>query len=157
MKRDYIIEAPSVIDFIPTKKFGNALYVNREQPISIFKAVEQIATYFQKEGGFSFLQYSAYEKRRIKTTDAYIWIDEDWDDTLAIGACAFSKDGDVGGNGKWGLQWVWIHPYYRNRGLLTEAWPHFEKKYGKCFDIEKPLSKHMESFLNKMAISKNDE
>lgn len=147
MKQHLIIEPPSVIDMVETNHLGGAYYVGKDQPVSINKAVEQIAKYFKREGGFSFLQYCANEKRNQNKTHAYIWVDEDWNDKFAVGACAFSQMNDVGGSGNWCLQWVWFHPYYRDKGLLSESWPHFEKKYGKNFEIEEPFSKSMMSFL----------
>ena len=150
MKQHLVIELPSVIDMVETSQHGSAYYVSKDQPISIYKSVEQLAKYFKREGEFSFLQYCAHEQKDKKTTEAYIWIDEDWSDKFAVGACAFSQMRDVGESGEWELQWIWFHPYYRNKGLLSEAWPSFVSKYGENFAIEPPISKHMISFLNKI-------
>jgi len=150
MKQHLIIDPPSVIDLIETQQMGGAYYVSKEQPMSIFKAVEQLAKYFKREGDFSFLQYCANEQKTKGRTDAYIWIDKDWNDKFAVGACAFSQMKDVGESGEWAMQWVWFHPYYRNKGLLSEAWPFFVEKYGKDFKTEPPLSKHMISLLKKL-------
>jgi hypothetical protein len=150
MKDNLIISTPSVIDMDFNKKIGNFFIVDKKQPISIHKAVEQLAYYFSREFNYDFIQYTAYQDRYNTRSNAYIWIDADWDDTFAIGAANFRFLGDVGQINKWSLDWVWFHPYYRNKGLLTQSWKHFEKKYGKNFHVEPPLSRGMISFLNKI-------
>lgn len=150
MKSNLIIEAPSVIDLNRNKKFANCFIVDDKQPKSIAKAVEQLAYYFKREGRFDFVQYVAYEDRDSARVNAYIWIDTDWDDTFAVGAAGFRFLGDVGQVNNWSLQWVWFHPYYRCKGLLSGAWEAFVNRYGKDFHIELPLSYEMECFLKKM-------
>jgi hypothetical protein len=150
MRENLSISMPSVIDLLPGKKLGNAHFVHSNQPISIHKAVEQLAYYFKREGRYDFVQYCTYEDKDNKKSESYIWTDTDWDDKFIVGAINFRFLGDVGQNNEWSLEWVWFHPYYRNRGLLSEAWPHFQKKYGKNFRIEPPLSKAMQRFIDKM-------
>ena len=150
MRNDLLIESPSVIDINKKDKFGSCYLVDKNQPMSIHKAVEQLAYYFKREGAFDFVQYTANEDRHNKNSKAYIWIDTDWDDTFAVGACEFRFLGDVDQIKDWSLQWVWMHPYYRCKGLLTQAWPHFIKQYGKDFHCAPPLSGEMECFLKKM-------
>ena len=150
MTSNLIICAPSVIDINRSKKVGNCFLVDKNQPMSIHKAVEQLAYYFKREGRFDFVQYTANEDKNSKNSNAYIWIDTDWEDTFAVGACAFRFLGDVGQIKNWSLQWAWMHPYYRCKGLLTGAWSSFVEYYGKDFDIELPLSHEMECFLKKM-------
>lgn len=150
MNNNTAITLPSVIDLKATTKIGDAHLVDESQPISIYLAVEKIAQYFKREMGFSSLQYIALEKMAQKKTDAYIWIDDSWSDKFAVGACAFSLCTDVGESNQWEMQWVWFHPYYRNKGLLTSAWVGFQDKYGKDFGKEPPISKAMQAFINKM-------
>lgn len=154
MNNNTSILLPSVMDLKPTTKIGEAHYVDKKQPISVFLAVQKIATFFKREMEFSSLQYVALEKMVQDTTDAYIWIDESWSDKFAVGACAFSLCKDVDESQKWEMQWVWFHPYYRNKGLLASAWKGFEEKYGKDFGKEPPISKAMQAFINKMESKK---
>ena len=150
MNERLLILAPSVIDLDKGKKIGNAYFVDKKQPLSIHKAVEQIAYYFKREGNFDFVQYCAYEDRENPNSDAYIWVDSNWDDLFVVGAANFRHLRDKGQSQEWCMEWVWFHPYYRNKGLLSGAWKSFEKKYGNNFQLEPPLSKAMESFVNKM-------
>ena len=46
------------------------------------------------------------------------------------------------------LSVVWIHPYYRGRGLLRKAWPYLWGAEGP-FLVEPPLSPAMKGFLRK--------
>src|SRR4029079_2470441 len=117
MKNNLIIEAPSVIDLNRNRKFANCFIVDKSQPESIAKAVEQLGYYIKREGGFDFVQYVAYEDRDSAKVNAYIWVDTDWEDTFAVGAAGFRFLGDVGQINDWSLQWVWFHPYYRCKGL----------------------------------------
>lgn len=151
-----LIETPSVIDIDIGRKIGNCILVHNKQPISIHKAVEQIAYYFKREGEFDFVQYTAYEDKDNPKSDSYIWIDSNFEDTFAVGATNFRFRGDVGQQQRWSMEWVWFHPYYRNKGLLTGAWKAFQKKYGKDFLLEPPLSKAMEAFINKMKGKENE-
>jgi len=49
---------------------------------------------------------------------------------------------------EWNLNWVYVHPYERNTGLLTKHWGALEQEFGDFF-IEGPYSRAMEGFLNK--------
>ena len=50
----------------------------------------------------------------------------------------------------WALQWVWVHPFFRRRGLLSGAWPAFVREFG-AFAVEGPLSAAMRGFVAKHA------
>lgn len=45
------------------------------------------------------------------------------------------------------LEFCWIHPFWRGRGLLKEAWPSFSKRFG-AFDVSQPRSNAMQGFLS---------
>lgn len=46
------------------------------------------------------------------------------------------------------LDWIWLHPFVRNRGLFGECWKGFTKKFGE-FSVAKPISAQMEASLKK--------
>lgn len=150
MNEKMLIEAPCVVDIDKGKQLANCIFVHNKQPMSIHLAVEQLAYYFQREFNYDFIQYTAYEDKENPKSNAYIWIDSDFYGTFAIGAIVFRFLTDAHQPKKWSLEWVWFHPYYRNKGLLTAAWKSFQKKYGKDFLIEPPTSKAMDAFLIKM-------
>jgi hypothetical protein len=47
------------------------------------------------------------------------------------------------------MEWIWIHPYCRRQGLLSKAWPEFEKMF-PGFEPDPPLSPAMQAFVAKM-------
>ncbi|MEL0658400.1 hypothetical protein V6255_04525 [Psychromonas arctica] len=49
--------------------------------------------------------------------------------------------------GKVVLEFCWIHPFWRNRGLLKKNWEIFEDKFGDFF-VSNPRTKSMKGFLN---------
>ena len=51
-------------------------------------------------------------------------------------------------DGAYQLDWVWLHPFARNRRKLKEQWPKFQDKFG-AFTITLPLSAHMAKFVEK--------
>jgi len=44
------------------------------------------------------------------------------------------------------LSTVWIHPFYRRRGLLSKLWPKLQELHGNNFEIEQP-NENMKAFL----------
>lgn len=64
--------------------------------------------------------------------------------SIAVGGFCFRRR-DFG----YGMQWIWLHPYVRNKGLLSRHWALLEDKFGKDFYCEPPYSHEMKSFLNK--------
>lgn len=46
------------------------------------------------------------------------------------------------------MQFIRLHPYKRRAGLLGQAWPFFEKRFGE-FIPQLPLSNSMTNFLVK--------
>jgi len=117
--------------------------------------VEKLAYYFRREFGYGFPQYSADDPAGAV---AYLFLDPMRAGkpagrhtlTVPIGAACFRKrrytnlDKEV-----WVLDWVWLHPYQRNKQVLSENWEFFVKKFGNDFHVERPLSKSMEAFLTK--------
>jgi hypothetical protein len=64
-----------------------------------------------------------------------------------LGACAFRRR-EHDGKSWWGLQWIWICPLARRKGMLTERWLEFRKRFGD-FRVEGPVSPAMEHFVVK--------
>ncbi|MGH6627030.1 MAG: hypothetical protein ACRECD_10905 [Burkholderiaceae bacterium] len=71
-----------------------------------------------------------------------------------VGACCFCDMAHAGiaTPVPWMLEWVWIHPFCRRKGLLSKAWPQFEREHGE-FLIQAPLSLAMERFLEKRGVA----
>ena len=145
MNKHKTIELPYLYDIDHLKEKSTLLTVTHESPTSMKKAAELMAHYLKREIHTDFSQYSSETDGKKPHVKSYIWIDYDWSGVFVIGACGFRKN--QSGNE---LEWVWIHPYYRGRGLLTAAWPIFLKEYGDGFSIMEPLRFGMDGFIKSM-------
>ena len=59
-----------------------------------------------------------------------------------VGAAGFIQDSA----GESQLEYCWIHPFFRNKGLLRSAWYEFKYKFGD-FIVSQPRTKAMDAFL----------
>ncbi len=115
-------------------------------------ALEQFAHYFKNEMHFDNIQYEAnnHDSNCIGFlfTENAMDIVTDEHTTMpsrCIGGCSFVKiDKD------WVLCWVWLHPYFRKKGILSCHWKNFFSRFGD-FYIEAPISASMKCFLAKQS------
>ncbi|MDB5791092.1 MAG: hypothetical protein JWQ80_1116 [Massilia sp.] len=118
------------------------------------QALEGFARYFKAELGFDNVQYYADEHDENclgflftqsaldVCTDEHIGMP-----TRCFGGCCFRKEQHADGE-IWVLSWIWLHPFFRNRGTLTKYWGYFRSQFNE-FALEPPLSDAMKSFLKK--------
>ena len=137
------------IDENNIETLGDAIRIKSTDDIKSRMAMFRISTYFKREFHFDSFQYASfYDIENDNECYAYVWSLEKnttKTDHTVIGAIVFRKR-DWGG---FGLQWVWLHPYIRNTGLLSRHWKLFEEKFGNDFFVEPPLSISMKNFLLK--------
>lgn len=119
-------------------------------------AVYAMAYYFNREFDYDFVQYAKpgteVYSEPCEVCDefvrAFLWTTKISSRELsAVGACCFRQRTSKRGR-HWGLQWVWIHPFQRRKGLLTGTWPFFKLLFGNFYP-EPPLSENMDAFLRK--------
>lgn len=136
-----ILEAPG---------YPDVLFVNSSSDIALKEHIALLAIYFKKEMGFDHLQFdeSMYDNEDFtgflilrRAMDLVERLDHY--PNRVIGAGIFQN-----GNGEFELDWVWIHPFFRNRGTLRDQWEGFREKFGQ-FTVAKPLSVQMSTFLEK--------
>lgn len=126
--------------------------VGYAEGIKIRKCVELFAKYFRREFSYDFIQYSVFPEKKNEDmlTKPYLFGEIEYGfNYVSYGACCFRYRGQEYWNNirpHWALQWIWIHPYKRNQGLLTKYWAYFEERFGN-FMIEEPRSKSMENFI----------
>jgi hypothetical protein len=110
------------------------------------ECVEVVAHYFKREFRYDFVQYAAgdYDKSSL-TAKAYVWVH---DQGFVVGATCFRWRDYTDAPSAYAMQWVWLHPYVRRNGYLTEAWPFFRARFDD-FVCERPLSSAMSGFLAK--------
>lgn len=126
------------LDGVSARDCGISAIATPASPRHLREAVECIAYYFKREFDYSFIQYCSRELDDDQHR-AYLWTDptsvQD-DAEPVIGACCFRwrqwKDAPPDMDTEsYALQWVWIHPYERRKGLLSKAWPYLQKRFGK--------------------------
>lgn len=125
-------------------------------------AVEKIAVYFLREMGYGFVQYDAKEPsggtyEPYIPTVAYLFTNPNLlhytksgkSKIQTVGACCFrEREYQEIPNPVWELDWIWLHPYKRNKGYLERYWSVFIDKFDIFFP-SRPISKSMEKFLIK--------
>jgi hypothetical protein len=141
---------------LPKAKFHTSTNLKCVYPHSskiLKKHVERFANYFLRERRKGSIQYEAAESPGddcFVPYEAYLFIDQG----RYVGACCFRERNTAINLTKYELDWIWLHPYFRSRGLLAEIWPSFKSAYGK-FGFSKPITPAMQRFLNK--IGHNDD
>ena len=125
----------------------NVMCVSSRSPMAHKRAVEAFAYYFRREFQYGFVQYDASEYTSNQDTLAFLWtVEHDVHIDISVGACCFRWRDE---SNQWALQWIWLHPYCRRQGRLSETWIAFKNWFGD-FDVEPPLSEAMKRFVDKM-------
>jgi len=152
------IKMPTILN---EEKFG-LVKVQDDSSVRDRKAVEKIATFFRRELDYGFVQYDAKEPSGGRyepyiPTIAYLFTNPDLlhytnagkSRIATKGACCFRKRAYQDMTEPiWELDWIWLHPYERNKGILQRYWQVFMKEFEMFFPSH-PISKSMEKFLLK--------
>ncbi len=155
---DYYSLTPTLVTLQPGEP--SPLLVLPESGLRLRKAVERLALHFKRELRYDFPQFEASETREkhyFVPWEAYLFhatADELWHGegpvkSRFIGAACFRWREWTNAPHEWSLDWTWFHPYFRTRGHLSKAWPHFRQKYGE-FHLAHPLSPAMQAFLERV-------
>ncbi|WP_166109307.1 hypothetical protein [Pseudoalteromonas sp. Z9A5] len=146
---DYKITTP-VLDNIGGYK--DLVYVKPDSQENQKDALEQMATYFKREFKFDTLQYCKEEHQEkctgvIFTERAMDLVETEthYPHKIIGGACFWEQE-----SGDYTLDWIWIHPFARNRKKLKEYWPILKEEFGE-FTLSPPISAQMSAFLEKHA------
>lgn len=135
------------------KTLNNLIEIDRSLNSPLFNEVYKIAKYFAKELNYDRVPFDLMgilpSPYRV-----FLFTEIDIDEETAgnkktqriYGACLFSELLTKDGKKYWVLNWIWLHPFFRHRGLLKEKWTYFQDTFGD-FLIDKPVSPSMEEFL----------
>jgi hypothetical protein len=123
-----------------------------DHPGKYFRAVATCARYFRREFGYDVTGFSAREAYHLDSSRAFFWYASSVRTTIILGACCFRWRTYTNCGPFWALQWIWLHPYARGKGLLTAAWPMLSALHAP-FDVEGPLSPAMRAFLATKPVS----
>ncbi|WOJ93690.1 hypothetical protein R0135_00640 [Congregibacter variabilis] len=145
----YKIDAPVIEN---NDKHTKIFYIMPSSDDELQSALEILAGYFKKEFGYDFTQYCKYEENSDRTgfliTQRALDLVKDIEHypyRIIGGGCFLATE-----NGNHKLDWIWFHPFSRNRGELKKIWPGFKEKFGD-FSYTEPLSSQMKLFLEKHA------
>ncbi len=126
------------------------LFIPPEADVSLKNELATLAGYFKAEMGFDRLQFddTMYDEVDYMGFLLLSWAmdrveHEDHFPSRVVGGGIFVEYEDG-----YELDWVWIHPFFRNRGLLKKAWKEFEHRFG-AFTVSPPWSPSMKAFLAK--------
>jgi hypothetical protein len=111
--------------------------------------VLHFARYFRAEFNYDFVQFDG-SGENDDSFQAWLFFPENYGDSdIPIGACCFRYREDyIDMPNFWGLQWIWLHPYFRSKGIFKNAFPIFRERYG-LFLPEYPISPGMAGFIEK--------
>ena len=143
-KRHYLIDLPAT-QYSSEPKLAT---VTTASPKRLREHVGRFAQYFLREMHRGALQFEASEtpaSPHFTEYKAYLFTDQD----RYVGAACFRFRNDQDTSIPWLFDWLWIHPYFRHKGLLSRAWPKFVREIGQ-FRLAQPMSLHMQQFLRKI-------
>jgi hypothetical protein len=130
----------------------NPLAVKPESPLKLRREVERFAIYFRREFSYDFQQFEATEKPSkpdFVPYAAYLFANgPNSYPRIWVGACCFRWREYTNVEPRWAAQWIWFHPYFRGKGILSKAWDKFHELHGNFYN-EPPHSPAMEAFLRK--------
>ena len=114
-------------------------------PFWMHRRMFDIARRFKREFGYDFIQWGKPD--RDPKAHGFLFNDDTgtFGNGAIIGGCAFRWRDD-----HWGLQFIWIAPKARRKGVLSRRWERFREQFGE-FEIEPPLSEAMKTFAEKFA------
>jgi hypothetical protein len=146
---DYNINLPILEDLGGYKEI---VYVSPSSEENERDALERIASYFKREFRYDHLQYCKDEHSEdcigVLFTERAMDLVKDIEHqpNRVIGGACFRKTDDDG----YFLDWIWFHPFSRNRKKLRQHWPNFKERFGQ-FSVTEPLSAQMVGFLKNQA------
>lgn len=146
------------IDLSVSQKYSshnNIIYVDKQSNIDLYEEVYKLAKYFKEELNYDSVPFCKLGMLS-ETYDVSLFTEQALDKYIKepipyriYGACLFTKMNFTKGGDYWVLEWIWIHPFFRNRGNLKKNWNILEEQFEK-FLIRKPISPDMSNFLKKI-------
>jgi len=118
---------------------GPYIRVTAGSPKWMHRRLVLIATMFKREFGCDFVMWD----ESGDDCKGFIFADQDG---RARGGCALKWREWSNSAPAWALQWIWVAPPYRRRGILREAWCMLTKEFAGVIP-EWPYSPAMAQFL----------
>lgn len=126
--------------------------VDKQSEKKLLEEVYKLAEYFKEELNYDSVPFCPYGDLR-EEYKVLLFTEEALDQFISepmpyriYGACSFTVQKFTKEADRWVLKWIWLHPFFRNRGNLKKNWHILEEKFGN-FIIETPISNDMKYFL----------
>jgi hypothetical protein len=132
---------PSALMLAAISDGNDPEHVDRWSPEWKHKEMYARAVAFKREFRYDFVQWDRNESD--PTCHGFLF---SLPDGRIVGACAFRMRSFEGDLSAYGLQWIWIAPAHRRRGVLRERWANLRERFGD-FYVEPPVSQAMQDFL----------
>ena len=142
MDTRYKIDFPSLTRCFRGYRHPVFVKVTIDSPLLLRQSLLLCAKYFQREGYSDWVHYELNEDGFI----GFLFLDRDY--PHAVGGCIFRKREYKNLPKFWTMHWIWLHPFVRNKGLLSEYMNKFNDVFGYWYP-EYPHSKAMGAFINK--------
>lgn len=144
MQRYYQIDLPAA----PYSGKPRLLPVNVDSPKKRKLHVERFARYFLREMCTGAVQFESAESRATPgfvEYRAFLFAFQ----SCYVGSACFRNRDDQDHATPWLFDWLWIHPFFRRRRVLSSTWSEMQSLVGE-FRLAKPISLHMQQFLKKV-------
>ena len=133
------------LNFVPDRYDREPLLpVLPGSPMRLRVEVERLARYLRSEFDYGM----QFDRNDSDPYAAYLLTDSGSAPSVWAGACCFRERDYAAAGDVQTLDWVWIHPYLRRKGLLARHWPTLRANHGD-FAVEPPVSEAMARFLHK--------
>lgn len=142
------------MDLTVSQKYSSCdlIEMDKQTNFELYEEVYKLAEYFKEELNYDRVPFCPMglleeEYKAIlfaeQALDKYI---KEPTPYRIYGACLFTIQKFTQEPDRWVLKWIWLHPFFRNRGNLKKNWHVLEEKFGN-FIIETPISNDMKYFL----------
>ncbi len=138
----------------PTKRFlrligsvGNPAHVDWRSPVWQQNEMYQRARMFRREFDYDIVQWDSGDQE----AHGYLFNDDTgaFGHGAIVGACAFRHRQFSKAPAGWTMDWIWLIPRVRRKGILSRVWPIFKARFGE-FYLYPPLSDAMAAFASKV-------
>jgi len=118
-------------------KHGDFVPITVRSPAWLHRRLYNIARMLNREMGYFLIMWGQPARHYRDDGHGYVFTDEDG---RALGGCAVRWREYTNAAPNWVLQWVWVVPQYRRRGLLRRAWRMLRERHAGIFP-EPPFSR----------------
>jgi len=128
--------------------------VDKTSPTRLHKLIHERARALQRDEGYDIPQWGrdCAPRGRDGRVHAILLVE----DSTPVGAVGFEHVTWTNGPPSWHLNFAWIAPPWRRKGVMARRWPQWLATYGE-FTLEEPFSAAMANFLAKHGLAVDED